>query len=198
MILSSDSTLPLPSPNFFNCSTSRLRSFEEMGHASATWLTCGRVKKIEVYNNEGGITGYAGGVRTIIIPAGYVGGAWWGGAFIALSGHRIGATVAASVIAAALLIALVYVLFTISCRTLTRASHLSSPLVCLLHIYLRAHLIRHNPNRTVVYISLGFTTITLVAIVIDWFWFDPFLQYITLFYGTFLGYYAVRDIWDDT
>lgn len=47
----------------------------EFGHASACWMTGGSVKKIEVYNNEGGVTGYTGGCRLIVIPAGYVGGA---------------------------------------------------------------------------------------------------------------------------
>jgi hypothetical protein len=32
----------------------------EFGHASMCWLTGGSVKKIEVYNNEGGVTGYTG------------------------------------------------------------------------------------------------------------------------------------------
>lgn len=81
----------------------------EFGHASACWMTGGSVKKIEVYNNEGGVTGYTGGCRCLVIPAGYVGGAFWGGAFVALSGNRIGATVVASVITAALLISLWYV-----------------------------------------------------------------------------------------
>jgi len=110
----------------------------EMGHASATWLTCGKVQGIEVYNNEGGITKFTGGVRYVmctalhskfrriancqltnhslnfsccVIPAGYVGGAFWGAAFVALSGHRIGATVAACIVSAALIIALWCVFF---------------------------------------------------------------------------------------
>jgi Peptidase M50B-like len=78
----------------------------EMGHASAAWLTCGRVKGIEVYNNEAGLAVFSGGCKLIIIPAGYVGGAFWGGAFVALSGNRIGATVAACLIAAALIVSL--------------------------------------------------------------------------------------------
>jgi hypothetical protein len=134
----------------------------EMGHASATWLTCGKVKKVEVYQNEGGVAAFSGGWRWMIITGGYVGGAFWGGAFVALSGHRIGATVAACIVSAALLIAL-----------------------C------------HNPNQLVVKISIGFSVITVAAILIDWFVFDPFLQYFTLYYGCFFGYYAVRDIWDD-
>ena len=56
----------------------------------------------------------------------------------------------------------------------------------------------HKPNKTVVYISIGFSIITIGAILIDWFVYDPFLQYVTLFYGVFFGYYAIRDIWDDT
>jgi Peptidase M50B-like len=81
----------------------------EMGHASATWLTCGKVKNIEVYQNEGGITGFSGGWRPIIIPAGYVGGAFWGGCFVALSGFSLGAMIAAFIVSAALLVALWYV-----------------------------------------------------------------------------------------
>lgn len=135
----------------------------EFGHASAAWLTCGKVKKIEVYNNEGGVTHFSGGCRAIIIPAGYVGGAFWGGCFVALSGHRIGATVAAAIISASLIVSLWY-----------------------------------NPNKTVVYISIGFSILTILAIIIDWFVIDPFLQYVVLFYGVFFGYYAIRDTWDDT
>jgi hypothetical protein len=78
----------------------------EMGHAIACWVTGGSVKKIEVYNNEGGVTGYTGGCRFLIIPAGYVGGAFWGGAFVALSGNRVGATIAACFVTATLLLSL--------------------------------------------------------------------------------------------
>ena len=46
----------------------------EFGHATACWLTGGSVKKLEVYDNEGGVTAYTGGCRLLVIPAGYVGG----------------------------------------------------------------------------------------------------------------------------
>jgi hypothetical protein len=49
----------------------------------------------------------------------------------------------------------------------------------------------------VVFLSLGFSTITLLAIFIEWFVFDPILPYVTLFYGVFVGFYSVRDIYDD-
>lgn len=134
----------------------------EFGHASACWMTGGSVKKIEVYNNEGGVTGYTGGCRCIVIPAGYVGGAFWGGAFVALSGNRIGATVVACLITAALLLSLCY-----------------------------------KPNGIVVAVSLGFSIINIGAILIEWFAFSPFLEYVTLWYGVFIGYFSVLDIYDD-
>lgn len=61
---------------------------------------------VEVYDNEGGITGYTGGWKVCVIPAGYVGAAFWGGAFVALSGSRIGATIVACLIIFSLLISL--------------------------------------------------------------------------------------------
>jgi len=78
----------------------------EFGHASACWMTGGSVKNIEVYTNEGGVTKYTGGCRCLVIPAGYVGAAFWGGVFVALSGDRIGATVVASIISLALMVSL--------------------------------------------------------------------------------------------
>jgi len=50
----------------------------EMGHASAAWLTGGKVDKIEVYENEGGVTNFRNGWKPAIIPAGYVGVSFWG------------------------------------------------------------------------------------------------------------------------
>ena len=65
--------------------------------------------KIEVWENEGGITSFNGGIRCCIIPAGYVGVSFWGGVFVALSGSRLGATVAGAVFSFALLVCLRYV-----------------------------------------------------------------------------------------
>ena len=53
----------------------------EMGHASAAWLTGGKVDKIEVYENEGGVTNFRNGWKPAIIPAGYVGVSFWGKSF---------------------------------------------------------------------------------------------------------------------
>ena len=80
----------------------------EMSHAIACWITCGDVRAIRVYENEGGVTSYIGGCRLLIIPAGYVGAAIWGSLFVMLSGGRKTATVAAGLLIAMLLISLCY------------------------------------------------------------------------------------------
>jgi Peptidase M50B-like len=80
----------------------------EMSHACACWLTGGDVYNIEVYENEGGVTRYAGGCRCLIIPAGYCGVSVWSMIFVILSGGRKTATAAASVLTGALLLALCY------------------------------------------------------------------------------------------
>jgi hypothetical protein len=134
----------------------------EMSHATACWLTGGSVKKIEVYTNEGGVTQYTGGMRCIIIPAGYVGGAFYGGLFVALSGDRIASTVSACVLVVALLGSLCY-----------------------------------SPNKIVVALSLGFVSLTVLFLFLDWFVFDPLIQYLTLYYGVFIGFFSVYDIYDD-
>ena len=62
--------------------------------------------KIEVYQNEGGVAHFRGGFRPCIIPAGYVGVSFWAGFFVAMSGSRVGATVAAGLFIFALMICL--------------------------------------------------------------------------------------------
>jgi hypothetical protein len=52
-------------------------------------------------------------MRCLVIPAGYVGGAFVGGLFVALSGGKIGSTIIAGGMTAALLLTLWYVV----CRT---------------------------------------------------------------------------------
>ena len=79
--------------------------------------------------------------------------AFWGGVFVALSGDRIGATIAASVFMFALL-------------------------VCL----------RYSPNKLLVGLCIGFILVTLAVTLIEWLVFKGILEYVTLFYGTFVGY----------
>ena len=80
----------------------------EISHAIACWLTCGSVRAIKVYDNEGGVTSYVGGCRILIIPAGYVGSAVWGCAFVSFSGGRKTSTGAAGVLIGVLLYALCF------------------------------------------------------------------------------------------
>ena len=75
----------------------------EISHAIACWITCGEVYKIKVFDNEGGVTQYAGGCRVLVIPAGYVGSAIWGSVFVMLSGGRKTSTGAAGALVGMLL-----------------------------------------------------------------------------------------------
>ena len=69
----------------------------EMSHAVACWLTCGSVDRIAVFENEGGVTQYRGGMRCLIIPAGYVGCSFFAMILVIMSGDRVSATVAAMI-----------------------------------------------------------------------------------------------------
>mmetsp|Transcript_32126 Transcript_32126/g.91115 ORF Transcript_32126/g.91115 Transcript_32126/m.91115 type:complete len:253 (-) Transcript_32126:276-1034(-) len=144
----------------------------EMSHATACWLTCGKVTGIEVYDNEGGVTKYIGGVQTCIIPAGYLGCSFWGMVFIILSSDLIASTVAASGFTLALIVALFF-----------------------------------SPNRTMVWLNLGFVAVTAALVLLQWLvpvikpggeHHFPFLCFVVLYYGTFIGSFGVYDIYDDT
>ena len=132
----------------------------ELSHAIATWITCGDVRKIRVFENEGGVTEYIGGCRIIIIPAGYIGCSFFGMVFTVMSGGRKTATGAAAAFVAALLISLCY-----------------------------------SPNRTMVFLNLGYATVTLAFIFIEWYAFTPVLSYVILLFGVFIGTYSIHDIW---
>lgn len=134
----------------------------EMGHATACWMTCGSVKAIEVYGNEGGVTKYVGGWRWFIIPAGYVGGSFWGAFFVVLSGNRWASLAAAIVFTCGMVVSLFF-----------------------------------SPNRTMVFLNLGFIVLTVVFVLVDFLAFSPFLQFLTLFYGVFIGSFSIYDIYDD-
>lgn len=83
-------------------------AIHEMSHALACWLTGGQVLKLEVYENEGGVTKYRGGWRCLIAPAGYLGEAFWGMMACIASGGRRTATAAAITLMVALLATLCY------------------------------------------------------------------------------------------
>lgn len=80
----------------------------EWSHAIACWLTCGEVRSIEVHENEGGVTTFKGGCRSMIIPAGYVGCAFYAMLFVILSGGRMTAAAACVFFTASLVLTLCY------------------------------------------------------------------------------------------
>jgi predicted CDP-diglyceride synthetase/phosphatidate cytidylyltransferase len=56
-----------------------------------------------------------------------------------------------------------------------------------------------SPNKLLVGLCLGFMAFTLLFLLLDWLVpLDPLVQYVTLFYGVFIGWYGIMDIWDDT
>lgn len=56
----------------------------------------------------------------------------------------------------------------------------------------------YSPNRTMVYLCLGYVVLTLGFIFVDWFWYTPILQFVILWYGVFVGMHAISDIYTDT
>ncbi|KAK1740880.1 metallopeptidase (family M50) [Skeletonema marinoi] len=134
----------------------------EFGHATACWLTGGKVHGIEVYTNEGGVTKYSGGARWFVIPAGYLGGAFWGAVFVVMSGDRWASLSIAIIFCVGMAVSLFFA-----------------------------------PNATMVGLNIGFIVLTVAFILVDQLAITPFLQFLTLFYGVFIGIFSVYDIWDD-
>jgi len=134
----------------------------EMGHATACWMTGGDVKAIEVYANEGGVTKYVGGWRWFIIPAGYVGGSFWGAVMIVLSATRISATIIACFFILSMLVSL-----------------------------------KFSPNKIMVALILGFTGVTVLALVVEYAVYHPIINYVVLYYGVTIGTFSCYDIYDD-
>jgi hypothetical protein len=56
----------------------------------------------------------------------------------------------------------------------------------------------YSPNKVLVFVCIGFIFLTLTVILLDWLVFTPIVEYVTLFYGVFIGWYGIMDIWDDT
>lgn len=61
--------------------------FHELSHAIAAWLTGGRVKIIELDSAQGGLCVTEGGIRFVVLTAGYLGSLVWGGILLNLAVH---------------------------------------------------------------------------------------------------------------
>jgi hypothetical protein len=57
--------------------------------------------------------------------------------------------------------------------------------------------LRYSPNKIMVFLNLGFLVVTVVFILVEFLVMNPFLQYLTLFYGVFIGSFSMYDIYDD-
>mmetsp|Transcript_12210 Transcript_12210/g.30819 ORF Transcript_12210/g.30819 Transcript_12210/m.30819 type:complete len:243 (-) Transcript_12210:74-802(-) len=141
----------------------------EMSHALACWMSGGRVKEIQVFDNEGGVTKYTGGVQSLIIPAGYLGCAFWGMVFVVLSADVIAATVSACIFIFALLFSLI---FKPSCTSI--GLNLGFAVLTLGCVLLQ-------------WLIPGGLFIGNV----------PFIGLVTLYYGVFIGSFSIYDIYDD-
>lgn len=56
----------------------------------------------------------------------------------------------------------------------------------------------YTPNRTMIYLNLGYAIVILLFVTIEWFVYTPILQFVILFFGIFVGIAAVNDIHSDT
>lgn len=54
-----------------------------------------------------------------------------------------------------------------------------------------------KPNFWLVVLNLFFSAVTIGFILIDWLVYDPLVQFVTLYYGVFIGSFSVYDIYDD-
>lgn len=56
----------------------------------------------------------------------------------------------------------------------------------------------YTPNKTMVYLNLGYAVVMILFICIEWFLYTPILQFVILFFGIFVGIVAINDIHSDT
>jgi hypothetical protein len=184
----------------------------EFSHATACWMTGGKVTGMEVNSNEGGVTKYVGGWRWFIIPAGEYcvllhflkktdnhmcfclsimihsnnkHTAWMTSHFtclVKIKTEKIG-YIGGSFWGA----------FFIVLSGDRTASFISAILFCIALLFS----LKYSPNKTMVLLNLMFVVITITFIVVDRTLTHPFLQYLTLFYGVFIGSFSIFDIYDD-
>lgn len=56
----------------------------------------------------------------------------------------------------------------------------------------------YTPNKTMVYLNLGYAIVMVLFICIEWWLYTPILQFVILFLGVFVGFAAISDIHSDT
>ena len=148
----------------------------EWGHAMAVWMTCGKVTGIEVNSDEGGMTywksTHAACANHAVLPAGYLGSAFWG-CYVVLSSSTPTATrIAAFVLCVFCAIALGYA---------TCSQHKSLVLAMVAGGML---------------VLLG-GLLVVVYVCVDFDGGDDLLRLVLLLIGTLNTIFATVDIYDD-
>eukprot|EP00543_Licmophora_paradoxa_P002390 CAMPEP_0202452518 /NCGR_PEP_ID=MMETSP1360-20130828/10715_1 /ASSEMBLY_ACC=CAM_ASM_000848 /TAXON_ID=515479 /ORGANISM="Licmophora paradoxa, Strain CCMP2313" /LENGTH=83 /DNA_ID=CAMNT_0049071361 /DNA_START=30 /DNA_END=277 /DNA_ORIENTATION=+ len=46
-------------------------------------------------------------------------------------------------------------------------------------------------------LNIGFALLTIIFIAVEWLVYNPILEFVTLYYGVFIGAFSVYDIYDD-
>jgi len=142
----------------------------ELSHALAACFTCGKVESIEINADQGGSTQTRGGLMCCILPAGYLGSAFWGAFFILMAAaahatHNITIRIVAGIMI----------------------------LLCLYLLIFKAN------NSLTRWLLVGVILIFVVIWLIDEFilsWHNE-LMVPLLFFGTMNSTYAIFDIYDD-
>mmetsp|Transcript_9339 Transcript_9339/g.16886 ORF Transcript_9339/g.16886 Transcript_9339/m.16886 type:complete len:324 (-) Transcript_9339:177-1148(-) len=84
----------------------------EFGHATAAWLTCSRVEGIEVHADQGGLTHWSSTrpkcAGFFVMPAGYLGSAFWAGALVLCSTDNTTSVIMAIGLCIAMVVVLCY------------------------------------------------------------------------------------------
>ena len=74
---------------------------------------------------------------------------------------------------------------------------LVSPVPLTPHPRFQPHIFSYGPNAMVVGLTILFCAINGTFLFLEWFVKENILEYVSLFYGVFIGWHAVRDIYDD-
>lgn len=152
----------------------------ELGHAVAVWVTCGKVHGIEVHADHGGLTHWSHQANRInlvshlVLPAGYLGSAAWGGVILVCCARPATTHMIAMVLIVFLTIALGYSLLGKS----ERKGDWTLPSLCIGMLVLLVSML-----------CLCYTT--------GWPMWDVLLSKTLLLVGTMNTLFATYDIWED-
>jgi len=152
----------------------------ELGHAVAVWVTCGKVHGIEVNADSGGVTHWSHDAKRIqcvshlVLPAGYLGSAAWGGVILVCCARPATTHMIAAVLIIFLTIALGYSLLGKS----ERRGDWTLPSLCIGMLIVLVGML-----------GMSYST--------SWPVWDLVLTKTLLLVGTMNTLFATYDIWDD-